>query len=62
MHKHSFNQIMKKYYEDKRLGIKNEDAPTNAVGTGANVALPPTHEPGIDPKRKEKKTIHSNGW
>ena len=55
MHKHSFNQIMKRYYEDKRLGIKNEDAPTNSVGTGANVALPPTHEPGIDPKKKKKK-------
>ncbi len=55
MHKNSFNQIMKRYYEDKRLGIKNEDAPTNSVGTGALVALPPTHEPGIDPKKKKKK-------
>jgi hypothetical protein len=33
----------------------DEDAPTNAVGTGANVALPPTHEPGVDKKKKKKK-------
>ena len=57
MHKNSFNQIMKRYYEDKRLGIKNEDAPTNSVGTGALVALPPTHEPGIDPKKKSISII-----
>ena len=31
-----------------------EDAPANAVGDGSNVALPPTHEPGIDPKKKKK--------
>ena len=29
----------------------DEDAPANAVGTGANVALPPTHEPGFKKKR-----------
>ena len=33
----------------------DEDAPANAVGTGANVALPPTHEPGVDKKKKKKK-------
>ncbi len=32
-----------------------EDAPANAVGDGSNVALPPTHEPGIDPKKKKKE-------
>ena len=31
-----------------------EDAPANAVGSGANVALPPTHEPGVDKKKKKK--------
>lgn len=31
----------------------SEDAPTNAVGSGANVALPPTHEPGVDKKKKK---------
>lgn len=32
----------------------DEDAPANAVGTGANVALPPAHEPGVDKKKKKK--------
>ena len=32
-----------------------EDAPANAVGDGSNVALPPTHEPGIQPKKKKKE-------
>ena len=32
----------------------DEDAPANAVGTGANVALHPTHEPGVDKKKKKK--------
>ena len=29
-----FNDIMKKYYEDEKLGIKNEDAPANSVAGG----------------------------
>ena len=29
-----FNDIMKKFYEDEMLGIKNEDAPTNSVSAG----------------------------
>ena len=33
----------------------DEDAPANAVGDGSNVALPPSHEPGIDPKKKKKE-------
>ena len=32
----------------------DEDAPANAVGTGANVALPPAHEPGVKKKKKKK--------
>lgn len=31
-----------------------EEAPANAVGTGANVALPPTHEPPGIPSSKKK--------
>jgi hypothetical protein len=27
--------------------VINEDAPTNSVGTGAETALPPSHEPGV---------------
>jgi hypothetical protein len=34
---------------------QQEDAPANAVGDGSNVALPPTHEPGIQPKKKKKE-------
>ena len=30
-----------------------EDAPANAVGDGSNVALPPTHEPGVHKKKKK---------
>ena len=46
---------MPKHYKDMMDELINkidEDAPTNAVGTGANVALPPKHEPGV---RKDKK-------
>ena len=32
----------------------DEDAPANAVGTGANVALPPAHKPGVKKKKKKK--------
>ena len=39
----------------------DEDAPANAVGTGANVALPPTHEPGVDKKKKDTAGIGGVG-
>jgi len=29
----SFDDIMKKFYDDPKLGIQTEDAPTNATGT-----------------------------
>jgi len=32
-----------------------EDAPANAVGTGANVALPPSVEPGVKKKDDDKR-------
>jgi len=32
-----------------------EDAPVNAVGTGANVALPPAVEPGVKKKDDDKR-------
>ena len=31
------------------------EEPTNAVGSGANVALPPAHEPPGLPKKEEKE-------
>ena len=34
-----FNDIMKKFYEDEMLGIKNEDAPANSVASGG-VSMP----------------------
>ena len=48
---------MPKHYKEMMDEIINkidEDAPANAVGTGANVALPPDVEPGVKKdKRKE---------
>ena len=41
----TFKDIIFKY-------LKQEDAPTNAVGDGGNVALPPKHEPGVKKKKK----------
>ena len=29
----SFDDIMKKFYDDPKLGIQTEDAPANATGT-----------------------------
>ena len=34
-----FNDIMQKFYDDEKLGIKNEDAPANSVA-GGGVSLP----------------------
>ncbi len=36
-------------------GLK-EDAPTMSVGDGSGTALPPTHEPGVN--KKKKKNIY----
>ena len=48
---------MPKHYKemmDELINKIDEDAPANAVGTGANVALPPAVEPGVKKdKRKE---------
>ncbi len=35
-----FNDIMKNFYDDETLGIKNEDAPANSVA-GGGVSMPP---------------------
>ena len=32
-----------------------EEAPTNAVGDGSATAIPPTHEPGVKKKKKERE-------
>ena len=47
---------MPKHYKemiDEIINKMDEDAPANAVGTGANVALPPSHEPGVKKKKKD---------
>jgi hypothetical protein len=46
---------MKNYKEvvEDIVNKMEEDAPANAVGTGANVALPPAVEPGV--KKKDDK-------
>ena len=46
----NFNDIMKNFYNDEKLGIKNEDAPTNSVA-GGGVALPPD---AVMKKKKKK--------
>lgn len=52
LRKHTTEDIVNKMSEAKQT---TEDAPANAVGTGANVALPPAHEPGV--KKKKKKDV-----
>ena len=45
---------MPKHYKEMMDEIINkidEDAPANAVGTGANVSLPPAVEPGVKKKK-----------
>ena len=42
---------MKKFYDDPKLGIQNEEAPTNSAGSGA-VSMPPDVQ--IDKKKKKK--------
>ena len=46
-----FDDIMKKFYDDPQLGLKNEEAPTNNAGSGA-VSMPPDVQ--IDKKKKKK--------
>ena len=51
---------MPKHYKDMMDELINkidEDAPTNAVGDGSNVALPPKHEPGVDKKKKKNVVL-----
>ena len=40
---------------DEIINKIDEDAPANAVGTGANVALPPAVEPGVHPLTKSHR-------
>ena len=46
-----FDDIMKKFYDDPKLGIQTEDAPANAAGSGA-VSMPA--DAVMDQKKKKK--------
>jgi hypothetical protein len=50
-----YKEFLTKVASEDIINKMEEDAPANAVGTGANVALPPTHEPGV--KKKKKKDV-----
>jgi len=47
-----FNDIMQKFYDDPKLGIKSEDAPANSVsGGGVDLSV----DKQIDNQKKKKK-------
>ena len=46
-----FDELMQKFYEDPKLGIKSEEAPANSVA-GGGVSLPPD---AVMQKKKKKK-------
>ena len=45
----------------RRLKEEAIAAPTNSVGDGSKVGLPPTHEPPGVPSSKKKKRTQSEG-
>ena len=47
-----YKEFLRKHTTEDIINKMDEDAPANAVGTGANVSLPPAVEPGV---RKYKK-------
>ena len=55
------DKLDKDYQDFKNKNTRNlaasvkEDAPTNAVGDGSNLAMPPSHEPGVHVKKKKKE-------
>ena len=57
------DKLDKDYQDFKNKNTRNlaasvkEDAPTNAVGDGSNLAMPPSHEPGVHVKKKKKSVI-----
>ena len=52
-----FSDIMKKFYEDEMLGIKNEDAPANSVASGG-VSMPADAVSKKKQKEIQKKNIY----
>ena len=57
LYKKSKNPKDPSYLEKVLRNLRKEEvmaAPTNSVGDGSNVALPPTHEPGIKTKKNKR--------
>ena len=57
-----FNDIMQKFYDDEKLGIKNEDAPANSVSGGGvsmtpDAAIKKKKKNLYDGRRKEAKAF-----
>ena len=57
-----FNAIMQKFYDDEKLGIKNEDAPANSVSGGGvsmqpDAAIKKKKKNLYDGRRKEAKAF-----
>ena len=52
-----FNEIMKKFYEDEKLGIKTEDAPANSVAAGG-VDMAPNAVSKKKQKENQKKNMY----
>ena len=50
-----FSELMKKYYTEKKLGIRNEDAPTTDTGSLTDYAPP------LQIKKKKKKDMTYDG-
>jgi len=50
-----YKEFLRKHTTEDIINKMEEDAPANAVGTGANVALPPAVEPGVKKKDDDKK-------
>lgn len=53
----TFNNIMKKFYDDEMLGIQSEDAPANNVGSG-NVSMPADAVSKKKQKEIQKKSLY----
>ena len=52
-----FSEIMKKFYEDEKLGIQSEDAPANSVAAGG-VSMPADAVSKKKQKEIQKKNLY----
>ena len=54
---YKFSEIMKKFYEDEKLGIQSEDAPANSVAAGG-VSMPADAVSKKKQKEIQKKNLY----